>query len=89
MVLILPIADTCVNYGRGYCSSSRAEQKPLSDFKNSFPFGRNHSRKTDWLKLPKNGFYFWEGGFGGGKVVFRPPGVVSGIGRGGSEFTIR
>jgi hypothetical protein len=25
------------------------------------------------VELAKKWFYFWEGGFGGGKVVFRPP----------------
>jgi hypothetical protein len=47
------LLDTCVNYGRGFCSSSHYEQKPLSYFENSFPFSQNPSRKTtgqNWQK---------------------------------------
>jgi hypothetical protein len=73
MALILPTADTCVNYGRGYCSSSRSEQKPLSDFKNSFPFGRNHSRKQTGKTGEKNGFNFLGGRFWRRKGGFRTP----------------
>jgi hypothetical protein len=42
------------------------------DFENSFSFsGISLGRRS--VELAKNGFYFWEGGFGGGKVVFGPP----------------
>jgi hypothetical protein len=89
MALILPTYDTCVNYGRGYCSSARAEQKPLSDFKNSSPFGRNHSRKQTGKTGKKTVLIFWEGGFGGVKWYIGPPWSGKWYWEGGSEFTIR
>jgi hypothetical protein len=63
MASILPTSGTCVNYGRGFFSSARSEQKPLSDFENSFPFSRNPPSEVDWSKLAK-------------KVVFEFGGAV-------------
>jgi hypothetical protein len=81
MASILPTADTCEKNERGFCSSSRYREKPLSVFQNSFWFGSKNTLGNRWSKLAKNGFFlFWgkvvlEGGSG-----FRtPPGVVSGI----------
>jgi hypothetical protein len=39
-----PVAKT----ERGFCSSVRAEKKPLSDFENSPPFAQNLRRKKTW-----------------------------------------
>jgi hypothetical protein len=85
MASILPTGGTCEKYERGFCSSARYEQKPLSVFKNPSPFSQNPSSEVDWLKLEKNGgFEFFGGGRFWRESGFRtPPEVVSGIGRGG------
>jgi hypothetical protein len=85
MALILPTADTCVNSGRGYCSSARSEQKPLlfSKFIPVFPESLSENR---WSKLAKKWFFwlFWGRRFWRRESGFRtPPGVVSGIRGGG------
>jgi hypothetical protein len=58
MALILPTGGTCEKYGRGFCSSSRYEQKPLSVFKIPFHFPGILS-EVDWLKLKNGGFEFF------------------------------
>jgi hypothetical protein len=77
MALILPAHGTCEKTERGFCSSSRYGEKPLSVFQNSFSFARNRLRK-------KTGQNACESGFCLGRVVFRtPPEVVSGFRGGG------
>jgi hypothetical protein len=83
MASILPIYDTCVNYGRGFYSSSCYEQKPLSDFENSSSFARNHSRKRIGQTDEKKTVFEFGGAVLQGEGGFQTPMVVNGIGRGG------
>jgi hypothetical protein len=51
MASILPAHGTCEKTERGFCSSARAEKKPLSDFENPSSFAQNRLRKKigqDW-----------------------------------------
>jgi hypothetical protein len=73
MASILPPADTYVNYGRGYCSSSHHENN-LSQILKIHPHLARITLENRLVKLVKETvLIFWEGSFGGLKVVFRPP----------------
>jgi hypothetical protein len=52
--LIIPIHRRCEKYGRGYCSLSCDEKKPLSVFQNSSPYFQNIFHKN-MTKTRKNG----------------------------------
>jgi hypothetical protein len=78
--LILPSGGTYAKTEIFFFSSARYGEKDLSDFQNSFLFARNPSRKKT-SQTSKNG------GFGEVSGMSDPPKVVSGIGRGGSDFT--
>jgi hypothetical protein len=59
---------------RGFCSSARDEQKPLSVFKISSSFAQNPLRKTRCQNWKNNGFVkMGEGGFGEVSGIPDPP----------------
>jgi hypothetical protein len=55
---ILPARGTCEKNERGFCSSSRYGEKPLSVFKNSFSFsiissGKRRAEQAKMVKMRK------------------------------------
>jgi hypothetical protein len=80
MALILPIPDTCEKNERGYCSSSRWKETPLSIYENAFFFSQNRPWKTGSQTGKKQFCFGGETVLEGDSGIPDPPRVVSGIG---------
>jgi hypothetical protein len=66
MASILPIPDTCEKNERGYCSSSRYGEKPLSISQKFLLVFPESSLEDRWSNREKMVLIFGESGFGGG-----------------------